>query len=94
MFRSLAIAAAVSVVAALPAAAESVTVNVAGLDAKAAHAKILRAAEQACSVVLQDGAVARYYEMPSCVSDAVSAAEAKIASANDHRFASVQNTGR
>jgi UrcA family protein len=91
MFRALAIAAAVSA-AALPAAAESVTVNVNGLDAKAAHAKIVRAAEQACSAVLQDGAVVRYYEMSLCVSDAVAAAEAKFA-ANDHRFAAVQ-TGR
>jgi hypothetical protein len=94
MFRTLAIVAALSA-AALPAAAESVTVNIAGLDAKTAHAKIVRAAEQACGAVLQsEDAVVRYYGMPSCVSDAVSATEAKMAAASDHRFASVQNTGR
>lgn len=92
MFRTLAIVAALAG-AALPAAAASVTVNIAGLDAKAAHAKIVRAAEAACSAVLNDGAVVRYYEMSPCISDAVAAAEAKYA-ANDHRFASVQNTGR
>jgi hypothetical protein len=77
---------------AVPASAASVTVNIAGLDAKSAHAKIVRAAEEACSVVLRDSQIARYYEMPPCVDDAVAAAEAKYA-ANDHHFASVQNTG-
>jgi len=91
MFRTLVLAAALGSLA-LPAGAASVKVNIAGLDAKAAHAVIVRAAEQACSAVLTDSPVARYYEMSPCVDDAVAAAEAKFA-ANDHRFASVQNTG-
>jgi hypothetical protein len=96
MIRALALAAALSA-AAIPAAAAdlvaSVKVNIAGLDAKSAHAKIVRAAEAACNVVLQDSAVARYYEMTPCVDDAVAAAEAKYA-ANATHYASVQNTGR
>jgi len=89
MVRTLVIAAALAVLA-IPASAESVKVNIAGLDAKAAHAKITRAAEQACSAVLNDSPVIRYYEMSTCVDDAVARAEAKYA-ANDHHFASVQN---
>jgi UrcA family protein len=95
MFRALAIAATLSV-AALPAAAAdiaaSVKVNINGLDAKSAHTKILHAAEAACNAVLRDSAVARYYEMTPCVSDAVAAAEAKYAASGQH-FASVENTG-
>jgi hypothetical protein len=96
MIRALAIAAALSA-AVLPAAAAdlsaSVKVNIAGLDAKSAHAKLVRAAEAACNVVLQDSAIARYYEMSPCIDDAVAAAEAKYAATGQH-YASVQNTGR
>jgi hypothetical protein len=91
MLRTFVLAAALGALA-LPAGAASVKVNIAGLDAKTAHAKIVRAAQEACSVVLQDSAIARYYEMPPCIEDAVAATEAKIAS-NDHRLASAQ-TGR
>lgn len=91
MLRSFVLAAVLGSLA-LPAAAASVKVNVAGLDTKAAHAKIVRAAQEACNAVLQDSAIARYYEMPPCIDDAVAAAEAKYA-ANDHRLANVQ-TGR
>jgi UrcA family protein len=92
MFRSLALAAALGAMA-LPAAAASVKVNIAGLDAKTAHARIVRAAETVCSAELPDSAVVRYYEMPSCITEATATAEAKFA-ARDHRYASVQNTGR
>jgi hypothetical protein len=96
MFRALAIAAAISA-AALPAAAAdlaaSVKVNIAGMDAKTAHTRIVHAAESACNAVLQDSTIARYYGMSPCIDDAVAAAEAKYA-ANAPHFASVQNTGR
>jgi hypothetical protein len=91
MFRTIALAATLGAIA-LPAAAASVTVNIAGLDAKTAHARIVHAAEVACSAALQESATVRYYEMPPCINDAVAAAEAKYA-ANEHHFASVQNTG-
>ena len=91
MFRTIAIAAVVGALA-LPAGAASVKVNIAGLDAKAAHAAIVHAAAAACSATLQDSPVVRYYEMSPCIDDAVAAAEAKFAS-NDHHFAGVQNTG-
>lgn len=92
MFRTIALAATLGALA-LPAGAASVKINIAGLDAKTAHARIVRAAESACSAALQDSATVRYYEMSLCVDDAVAATEAKLA-ANDHHYASVQNTGR
>jgi UrcA family protein len=80
---------------ALPAAAASikVNVNIAGLDAKTAHSQIVRAAETACSAALQGSTFDRYYQMGPCIDEAIANAEAKTA-ANDHRYASVQNTGR
>jgi UrcA family protein len=89
MFRTLAIAAVLGAMA-VPASAASVKVNIAGLDAKAAHAKIVHAAEEACSAALMESATVRYYEMTPCVNDAVAEAEAKYA-ANEHHYASVQN---
>jgi hypothetical protein len=90
-FRALALATALGALS-LPAAAASVKVNIAGLDAKTAHAHIVRAAQAACSVALTESAVVRYYEMTPCVNDAVAAAEAKYA-ASEHHYASVQTTG-
>jgi len=82
MLRSLAIAAALVAVA-LPAAAASVTVNISGMDATAAHAKIERAAEEACRVAYSDESlVTQYYEHGACVTDAVAAAEAKLTESN------------
>jgi len=92
MFRTLVLAAALGTFA-VSANAASIKVNIAGLDAKTAHVKIVRAAETACSAALQDSAVIRYYEMSPCIDDAVAAAEAKFA-ADEHHFAAVQNTGR
>jgi hypothetical protein len=87
-FRALVLAAAVTGFA-LPAAAASVKVNVAGLDAKTAHVQIVKAAEAACSSALADESL-RYYSMSDCITEAVAATEAKFA-ANAHRYASVQN---
>ena len=77
---------------ALPAAAASLKVNVAGLDAATAHAKIVRAAAAVCSATLEGSTADRYYQMGPCIHDAVTTAEAKFA-AGDQHFASVQNTG-
>jgi UrcA family protein len=92
MFRTLAFAAALGALA-LPAAAASVKINIAGLDAKTAHAHIVRAAQAACSAALNESPVVRYYDMGPCIDDAVAATEAKLA-ANEHHYASVQSTGR
>jgi hypothetical protein len=82
MLRSFAIAAAFVAVA-LPAAAASVTVNIAGLDAAAAHARIEKAAAAACRVALSDESpLVQYYGHDSCIADAVAAAEAKLAESN------------
>jgi len=89
--RALAVAGVIAAVAA-PAFAESVTVKVAGLDAKAAHAQILRAAREVCTQVLADEPL-QHYVLADCITDAAQATEAKIA-ANERHLASVQNTGR
>jgi len=89
--RTLALAAVLGALA-LPAAAASIKVNVAGLDAKTAHAKIVRAAEAACSSALADETL-RYYSMASCIDETVAATQAKVA-AYDHHYASVQANGR
>jgi hypothetical protein len=78
MLRTLALAAALGALA-LPAAAASVTVNIAGLDAKAAHARIVHAAIAACSAELRDESpLIQYYQMSSCIDEAVADAEAKL----------------
>ena len=78
MFRTLVLAAALGAMA-LPAAAASVTINVAGLDAKAAHAKIVQAAATACGIELSDDStVVQYYTHAACVTDAAAKAEAKV----------------
>lgn len=87
-YRVVALASALGALA-LPAAAGSIKVNIAGLDAKAAHVQIVRAAEAACSSALSSETL-RYYSMSSCIDETVATAEAKFA-ANDHRFASAQN---
>jgi hypothetical protein len=86
--RSIALAATLSALA-LPAAAQSVKVNVAGLDAKAAHTQIVKAAQEVCSAA-NAAETLRYYTMAACVDDTITATEAKVASL-DHRYASVQN---
>jgi len=82
MLKSLVIAAALAATA-LPTFAESVTVNISGLDAKAAHAKIEKAAEDACRVAMsEESSVAQYYDHAACVGDAVSTAETKLSESN------------
>ena len=82
MLRSLAIAAAFAVVA-LPAAAASVTVDISGLDRAAAHAKIEKAATEACRIALSDQSpLEQYYGHDACIAEAVATAEAKLAASN------------
>ena len=78
MFRSFALAAALGAVA-LPAfAGTAVTINMAGLDAKAAHAAIVHAAQAACRTELADETtIVQYYARPECVHGAVVTAETK-----------------
>ena len=81
MFRKLALAAAVAAFAVPAFAGTAVTVNVAGLDAKAAHAVILQAAQKACRSELADqSALVRFYTHSECITDTVNEAEAKFAS--------------
>ena len=80
MFRTLALAAALGAVAVPALAATQVTVNVTGLDAKAAHAVIYHAAQAACRTELADQSVlVRSYAWSDCVHDAVAGAETKLA---------------
>jgi hypothetical protein len=80
MTRTLAIAALLGVALALPAAAETtVKVDVAGLDAPAAHARLVAAAKAACQVELRDSQVfEQYYQHVGCITDAVAHAEAEM----------------
>jgi hypothetical protein len=79
MFRKLLLAGALGVLATPVLAATQVTVNVAGLDAKAAHDVIYRAAQVACRGELADEtSLVQFYNRPSCITDAVSRAEAKL----------------
>ena len=81
MFRKLALAAAVAAFAVPAFAGTAVTVNVAGLDAKAAHAVILQAAQKACRAELADQSMlVRFYVHSECITDTVNEAEAKFAS--------------
>jgi UrcA family protein len=88
--RALALVGALAALAS-PAAAESVKVNVAGLDAKTAHARIVQAAETVCSAVLADEPL-RLFVFNGCVNETVAATEAKFA-ANERHLASLQTTG-
>ena len=94
MFRTLAIAAVLSVAAVMPAvAATTVTVNVSGQDAKAAHATIVHAAKAACSAELRDASTfEQYYLWSDCLTSAVARAEVsleatKVAAATSTRVA-------
>jgi hypothetical protein len=81
MFRKFALAATVAAFA-LPAfAGTEVTVNVAGLDAKAAHVVIVQAAQKACRAALADqSTLVKFYTHAECINDSVNQAEAKFAS--------------
>jgi hypothetical protein len=81
MFRTLVLAAALGALALPAVAGTAVTVNVVGLDGKAAHAVIYHAAQQACRVELSDETQqVQFYNRPACISSAVTTAEAKLAS--------------
>jgi len=81
MFRKLALAATIAAFAAPAFAGTAVTINVAVLDAKAAHAMIVKAAQQACQAELADqSTLVKFYTHGECVSDTVNQAEAKYAS--------------
>ena len=87
MIRKFAIAAAfaafaVPAFAGAPATAGAqVTVNVAGLDAKAAHAVIVQAAQQACRAELANETTqVQFYLHADCINSTVATAEAKYAS--------------
>ena len=78
MFRTLILAGAAAALA-LPAfAGTQVNVNVAKLDAPAAHKAIASAAKQACAAeFVQSSALVRFYAAPDCVSHTIATAEAK-----------------
>ena len=81
MFRTLAFAAALGALALPAVAGTAVTVNVIGLDSKAAHAVIYHAAQQVCRAELSDESqLVQFYKRPACISSAVTTAEAKLAS--------------
>jgi hypothetical protein len=88
MLRTIVLAAALGAMA-LPAFADtSVKINVAGLDAKAAQAKIYLAAQKACRIELSDStALVQYYNRPDCIAKAVTRADASLA-AEGNRMAS------
>ena len=92
MLRTLTIAALLAASAtglAQPAAAETtVKVDVAGLTAPVAHARIVEAARAACRTELRDPTTFdQYYQWTGCVHAAVATAESQLnatASADDH----------
>lgn len=77
MLRILTLTAALAGLA-LPAAAETtVTVNVAGLDAKAAHERIAQAAHSACIIEMRGASLLdQYYTHADCIDRAITRAEA------------------
>jgi UrcA family protein len=81
MLRTLSLA-VLGAALALPAAAETrVKVDVAGLDAPAAHARILQAAKAACRVELRNATPFDHYvQWYGCIDDAVARAEADLKS--------------
>ena len=81
MFRTLVLAGAAAALALPASAATQVTINVAKLDAPAAHKAIASAAKQACSAefVTTSGLV-RFYGQPECVAHTLAKAESDYAS--------------
>ncbi len=80
MFRKLVLTAALGALASPAFADTAVTVKVAGLDPKAAHEAILRAAQQACRLELADQTdLVRFYVAPTCLDQTMARAEARYA---------------
>jgi hypothetical protein len=79
MVRTLLLATALGALA-LPAFAEtSIKVDLTGLDAKATHVAILRAAQTACRVELHDESdLELFYDRPDCLNEAIDRAEASL----------------
>jgi UrcA family protein len=84
MLRTTLLAAVLGAMA-LPAFADTtVKINVSGLDAKAAQAKIYEAAQKACRIELSDStALVQYYNRPDCIAKAVNHADASLARAGN-----------
>jgi hypothetical protein len=85
MLRTLSLAAlgaALGAALALPAVAETtLKVDVTGLDAPAAHARILKAAKAACRVELRNATqFEQYTQWNGCINDAVAHAESELRS--------------
>jgi len=82
MFRKFVLAAAFAAIA-LPAAAHTeVKVSLAGLDAKAAHAAIVQAAQAACRQELAgESSLVQFYNRADCVNAAVARAETTYSNA-------------
>jgi phosphotransferase system HPr-like phosphotransfer protein len=81
MIRTFALAATLAAIALPALAGTEVKINVAGLDAKAAHQAIVHAAQEACRSALADQtSLVQYYTFPACMSDTVAAADARYAS--------------
>jgi hypothetical protein len=79
MFRKILLAGALGVLATPAFAATQVTVNLAGLDAKAVHAVIYHAAQAACRAELADETpLVQFYNRPTCITETVNRAEAKL----------------
>jgi len=80
MTRTLSVAALLGVAFALPAAAETtIKVDVSGLDAPAAHARVLAAAKAACRIELRNSTTfEQYYQRVGCIKDAVAQAESQM----------------
>ena len=77
MLRTLTLAATLAGLALPAAAATTVTVNLAGLDNKAAHARIAQAAHSACIVEMRGAsALDQYYMHADCLDRAIARAEA------------------
>jgi len=80
MFRTSLITFAVAAVALHASAATRITVNVAGLDAKAARAKITSGARTACAKETENVSIIEQpYAQSECVNDAVERAVATLA---------------
>ncbi len=99
MLRTLSLAAlgAVSAAAlALPAAAETaVKVDVTGLPAPAAHAKIVEAAKAACRVELRNSTTfEQYYQWSGCIHEAVASAQSQLNAASAAATSPSVVTGR
>ncbi|HEY3888336.1 MAG TPA: hypothetical protein VGL73_07170 [Caulobacteraceae bacterium] len=91
MYRTLLLATVAAALALPAAAATSVKVNIDGLDAKAAHTAILRAAQAACRVELSDEfPLELFYDRPECLNDAIGRAEASLPAATASAAATPQ----